>query len=286
MNALGRATAFDEAGPLFGSDPVRQLPHNFEAERALLGAVLMNNKAFNAVSDFLEGAHFADPLNGKIFDTCRGLIDTNQQANPVTLKSYLDSDQQMAAAGGMTYIASLAAGAVTVVNAGEYGRIIYDLYQRREIIRIAEETRERAFASDLEVTAGSLIESTESALQDLANNEPQNWASDISDEYDDAVKRWEAHDKGEISGLSSGLADVDDICGLRQAGDLEIYGARPGMCKTTLAQKDAYFTAQHFRAKAEREGSKPQWVVFFSLEMTRAQLVVRVHDAPIRARHS
>ncbi len=95
---------------------LRTPPHNYEAERALLGAILMNNRAFERVSEFLIDQHFADPVNGRIYQSCVKLIEQGQQANPVTLKTYLERDDLVVAAGGMKYIANLAASAVTVIE--------------------------------------------------------------------------------------------------------------------------------------------------------------------------
>ncbi|MEQ9449895.1 MAG: DnaB-like helicase N-terminal domain-containing protein, partial [Rhodospirillaceae bacterium] len=115
---------------------LRSPPHNYEAERALLGAILMNNRAFERVSDFLLPEHFADPVNGRVFRACAKLIEQGSQANPVTLKTYLENDDLVADAGGTKYLAALAANAVTVINAGDYGKLIYDLFLRRELIAI------------------------------------------------------------------------------------------------------------------------------------------------------
>src|SRR3954468_14698866 len=154
--------------PLRAADPVesagdvlRTPPHNYEAERALLGAILMNNRAFERVSEFLAGEHFADPVNGRIYQSCAKLIEQGQQANPVTLKTYLERDDLVVAAGGMKYIASLAASAVTVINAGEYGKLIYDLFLRRELIAIGEDMVNEAFDSKPDESANDQIETSE-----------------------------------------------------------------------------------------------------------------------------
>src|ERR1700761_5312308 len=161
--------------PLRVADPadaagnaLRTPPHNYEAERALLGAILMNNRAFERVSEFLTADHFADPVNGRVYQSCTKLIEQGQQANPVTLKTYLERDELVMAAGGVKYLASLAASAVTVINAGDYGRLIYDLFLRRELIALGEEMVNEAFESQPDETAMDQIAGSEQRLFDLA----------------------------------------------------------------------------------------------------------------------
>src|SRR4029079_8811768 len=112
----------------------RTAPHNIEAEQALLGAVLVNNEAFYRIGDFLEPQHFFEPLHQKIFDVERSLIRANKVATPVTLKTFLPGDFDIAGMTVSQYLARLAAEATTVINAEDYGRTIYDLAIRRQLI--------------------------------------------------------------------------------------------------------------------------------------------------------
>src|ERR1700753_3273199 len=86
----------------------RTPPHNFEAEQALLGAILLNNRAIENVLEFLRPGHFAEPLHGRIYAACLALAERNQIANPVTLKTFLTSDADLARLGGDSYLARLA----------------------------------------------------------------------------------------------------------------------------------------------------------------------------------
>src|SRR5215207_10678545 len=110
-----------QAEPLY-----RTAPHNIEVEQALLGAILVNNEAFYRVSDFLEPAHFFEPLHQKLFELAGSLIRAGKIATPVTLKTFLPADLDVAGLTVSQYLARLAAEATTVINAEDYGRTIYD----------------------------------------------------------------------------------------------------------------------------------------------------------------
>ena len=119
--------------------PYRAAPHNIEAEQALLGAVLVNNEALYRVSDFLEPQHFFEPIHQQIYDISRSLIRTGKLASPVTLKTFLPAETDIAGLTLAQYLARLAAEATTIINAVDYGRTIYDLAIRRELINIGED---------------------------------------------------------------------------------------------------------------------------------------------------
>ena len=150
---------------------VREQPHNIEAEQGLLGAILINNRAFEKVSDFLQADHFSDPIHGRIFEACGKLIERGQIANPVTLKPLFDSEEALADSGGAQYLVQLAASVVTVVNAEDYGRSIKDSFLRRELIDIGEEVVNNAYNYNLDQTAVSQIEIAEAQLFSLAEND-------------------------------------------------------------------------------------------------------------------
>ena len=107
---------------------LRTPPHNFEAEKALLGAIFANNNAYDRVADFLKPPHFADPIHGRIFESASKLIERGQIADPITLSSFFDQDSSLADIGGAQYLVELADSMVNVINAAEYGRTIYDLH--------------------------------------------------------------------------------------------------------------------------------------------------------------
>src|SRR5262249_44047838 len=147
---------------------LRSPPQNLEAERALLGALLMNNRSFDKIADYLHADHFSDPVNARIFVAIAKLIEQGHQANPVTLKTYLERDDLVVAAGGMKYLAGLANSLVTVINAGDYGKLIYDLFLRRQLINVGEDMVNDAFEAHLDESATQQIEASEERLFQLS----------------------------------------------------------------------------------------------------------------------
>src|SRR5215813_4448901 len=128
----------------------RAPPHNVEAEQALLGAILVNNEACDRVSGFLKPDHFYDPLHGQIYDHAAKLIWAGKRATPITLKTFFQSDEP---AGDLTvpqYLGRLAANATTIINAEDYGRTIYDLAIRRQLIGIGEGMVNTAYDSPID----------------------------------------------------------------------------------------------------------------------------------------
>ena len=119
----------------------RSPPHNFEAEKALLGAILANNNAFDRITDFLKAEHFADPVHGRIYEALTRLIQRNQIADPVTLRMFFEQDGTLADVGGARYLGELAASMVSIINVGDYGRLIYDLFIKRQLIDLGEQGR-------------------------------------------------------------------------------------------------------------------------------------------------
>src|SRR5919109_3297694 len=148
--------------------PYRIAPHNIEAEQSLLGAVLVNNEALYRVSDFLEPQHFFEPIHQQIYEIARSLIRTGKLASPVTLKSFLPADVDIAGLTVAQYLARLAAEATTIINAADYGRTIYDLAVRRDLIQIGEEMVNLAYDAPVDFAPQAQIEDAERRLYDLA----------------------------------------------------------------------------------------------------------------------
>ena len=149
---------------------IRTPPHNFEAEQALLGAILMNNRALERVAEFLRPEHFADPVHGRIFESCLTLTGRNQIASPVTLKTYMSSDQGLKEMGGDAYLVRLAGSAASIINAEDYGRLVFDLHLRRALIAVGEDMVNDAFEPDAERDATVQIEGAEQKLFELATS--------------------------------------------------------------------------------------------------------------------
>src|SRR6195256_3118866 len=150
------------------ASPYRAAPHNIEAEQALLGAILVNNDALYRVSDFLEPEHFFEPIHGQIYDIARSLIRTGKLASPVTLKTFVPAELDIAGMTVAQYLARLAAEATTIINAVDYGRTVYDLATRRELIKIGEDMVNSAFNAPVDFAPREQIEDAERRLYELA----------------------------------------------------------------------------------------------------------------------
>ena len=150
--------------------PIRTAPHNIEAEQALLGAILVNNEAFYRVSDFLEPKHFFEAIHQRIFELCGELIRAGRLATPVTLKTFLPADLDIAGLTVNQYLARLAAEATTIINAEDYGRTVYDLSIRRDLITIGEDMVNLAYEAPVDSTPQAHIEVVERQLYALAEN--------------------------------------------------------------------------------------------------------------------
>src|SRR5580692_6057063 len=148
--------------------PYRTAPHNIELEQALLGAILVNNEAFYRVSDFLEPRHFFEPIHQKLYEITASLVRIGKTATPITLKTFLPADLDVAGLTASQYLARLAAEATTVINAEDYGRTIYDLAIRRDLIRIGEDMVNVAYDAPVDFAPREQIEDAERRLYELA----------------------------------------------------------------------------------------------------------------------
>ena len=123
---------------------LRIVPMHIEAEQALLAALLTSNSVYERISDFLKPEHFYDDVNGKIFEAIAKLLENNQLADPLTLKNYFLHKDEIALIGGERYLIELAKNSPILSNTAEYGKLIYDTYQRREILKISDEITNEA----------------------------------------------------------------------------------------------------------------------------------------------
>jgi len=261
-----------------GEPPVsyRVLPHNQDAEQALLGALLVDNRAYEKVGDFLKAAHFFLPAHQRIFEAVVKMIDRGQTASPVTLKNYFEKDDDMKELGGAEYLADLAASVVSVINAQDYARTIYDLHLKRELISIGEEVVNDAFDHDIDVAATDTIEKAEARLFDLAETGEVKGnfvtlRTSVLAAIEHAEKAYKSD--GNVTGVTTGLIDIDKILGGLQNSDLLILAGRPSMGKTALATNIAFAAANKF---AETGGAEGAITGFFSLEMSSDQLAARI----------
>jgi replicative DNA helicase len=258
----------------------RAPPHNLEAEQALLGAILVNNEACDRVSSFLKAGHFHDSLHGRIYDAASKLILGGKRATPITLKTYFQAEEPVGELTVPQYLGRLAANATTIINAEDYGRTIYDLAIRRQLIAIGETLVNTAYDSPIDAPPSVQIEDTEQQLYELAETgkygsgfEP--FTTALTDAIDMAANAYRRD--GGLSGLATGFSDLDQKMGGLQPSDLIIVAGRPSMGKTALATNIAYHVARTYRQDVQSEIPLDGAVVgFFSLEMSAEQLATRI----------
>jgi len=269
--------------PDAGTPAYRSAPHNIEAEQSLLGAILVNNDAFYRVSDFLEPKHYFEPIHQTIYETAGSLIRMGKVATPVTLKTFVPAETDI---GGMTvgqYLARLAAEATTIINAQDYGRTVYELALRRDLIRIGEDMVNVAFDAPVDFAPRAQIEDAERRLYELAESGRydggfQGFAQAMKVALDMAANAYQRD--GKLSGTATGLRDLDAKMGGLQRSDLIIVAGRPGMGKTALATNIAYNVAKAHESQVQADGTMKSVnggvVGFFSCEMSAEQLATRI----------
>jgi replicative DNA helicase len=262
----------------------REAPHNIEAEQALLGAILINNEAMDRVTSFLEPLHFFDPLHGEIFETAAKMIHAGKQATPITLKTFFDAAEPIDA--NLTvpqYLGRLAANATTIINAEDYGRTIYDLAVRRSLIVLGEDMVNAAYDAPIDFPPKQQIEEAETRLYDLAEQGKygqgfMGFGTALTHAIEMANNAYQR--EGHLSGLATGLSDLDNKMGGLQSSDLIILAGRPSMGKTALATNIAYNIAKNFKSERQSDGTEKVLdgaiVGFFSLEMSAEQLATRI----------
>jgi replicative DNA helicase len=258
------------------------LPHNIEAEQALLGAVFMNNEAFYRAGDFLLPEHFYEPVHTEIWAIIGKLVRVGKAATPITVKTYLpDKLTETQSMGG--YLARLASHATTVVNAADFANVIHDMAVRRSLIGLSQVMADDAFHADVEQTPSMQIEAAEKELYALAEKGgAQGGFAPFSTALTAAIEMaGEAYQRdGSLSGIATGLIDLDRLMGGLQKSDLVILAARPAMGKTALATNIAFHVASHWRQELEADGRGKTidggQVGFFSLEMSAEQLATRI----------
>lgn len=260
-----------------------KVPHNIEAEQALLGALLVNNDVFDRVAAIVQAEHFYEPVHQRIFEVAANRIQKNALASPVTLRAFFEEDAGLQELGGPAYLARLAGAAISLFAARDYAQLVYDLAIRRELIRIGHDIAETAARTELDSEPRDQIVAAEQALYQLGEEgKVDRGFQSFLRAATDAVRVASAAYKrdGGLAGLSTGLVDLDQKLGGLHPSDLLILAGRPSMGKTSLATNIAFNIA-----KAYRRGKRPDGtdgtidggvVGFFSLEMSAEQLAARV----------
>ena len=258
---------------------LRKSPTNLEAERALLGAILSNNKAFEQIESFLLEDDFAEPANKKIYSYIKKIIDKGQIADLNTVKLFLENDNDLESLGGVSYLLKICEDSISIINTNHYGKLIHDLSQRRQLINFGTEIVNKSFIPKLDEDSYSLIESAEQSLYDLATHGsietgPRNFESILIEAVDYAEKAFKKD--SEVVGLKTGLKDFDKKIGGLHNSDLVIIAGRPSMGKTAFATNIAFNVAKIFEKNLSQNIESKGRVLFFSLEMSSEQLATRI----------
>ena len=260
----------------------RSPPANAEAEQALLGAILINNDAYDRVSDYLRPDHFVQEIHRRIFELAGSLIRGGKLASPITLRTFL-GEHDVNGLSVPQYLARLATEATTIINANDYGRMIHDLAIRRELILIGEDTVNVAYDAPVDQSPRDQIEEAERRLYQIAENGRYEggfvrFSDALKTAVDLAARAYERD--GGLSGVATGMSDLDFKMGGLQASDLIIVAGRPGMGKTALATNIAFNIARAYRGQVRADGVNEAVdggiVGFFSLEMSAEQLATRI----------
>ncbi|ATQ43263.1 replicative DNA helicase [Caulobacter mirabilis] len=269
--------------PVPGEQPANVVPSNIEAEQALLGVMMYDNAAYERLSDQLQGRHFYEPFHQRLYSAIESHIRKGQLAEPILLAEEFKSDAAFQELGGVRYLADLYERAPPAANAPDYGRVIYDLALRRELIRIGGEILVEAQGADPDITARDQIEQAEQKLYGLAES---GTASGGFVSFEHALTgavsmAAEAYSRdGALAGLSTGLMDLDKQLGGLHPSDLLILAGRPSMGKTALATNIAFNVAKAYAWEPQPDGTRKTVnggvVAFYSLEMSAEQLAMRI----------
>jgi len=262
--------------------PSALAPSNIEAEQALLGSVLFDNAAYERLSDQLQARHFYEPFHQRLFAVIEEYVRKGLLAEPIVLMERFKADPAFQELGGLRYFADLVDRAPPAANAADYGRVIYDLALRRDLIRIGGDIAAAA-QNDAGQAAREQIESAEQQLYPLAETGSSStgfvtFGEALTSAIENAAEAYNRD--GGLSGISTGLIDLDRMLGGLHGSDLVILAARPSMGKTALATNIAYHVAKNYAYDVLPDGSRKTSnggvVAFFSLEMSADQLAARV----------
>jgi replicative DNA helicase len=259
------------------------LPHNVEAEAALLGALMIDNRLAEDIQMKLRPDHFFEPVHARIYESILKLVDRNMIASPVTLRPMFEADVEMKELGGPAYLAQLTGSGAAVIGARDFAGQIYDLALLRALIGVGRDMVETALDTSEDVDPKSQIEGAEAALYRVAEEGGgENSVKSFAEATRLAVQMAEKalNTGGGLSGVTTGLDNINAKTGGLHHSDLVILAGRPGMGKTALATNIAFNAAQRLVRDREDgiadEKSAGAAVAFFSLEMSSDQLATRI----------
>ena len=254
------------------NNKIDELPNNIEAEQSVIGSILLTNEIFDEVNLIISNKNFYDPIHKKIFEALEKLIYSGLLANPITLKNYFEKEKDDL--NIPEYLVKITKFSTSSRQAIEYSKLIFDLYVKRELIKISGEIIDQAKLNDLDSDGTKIIENFEKSLFDLA--EKGSFSNSLI-KFDEAMRQTiemasnaYKNDEG-IVGVPTGLRDLDDRLGGLHKSDLVIIAGRPSMGKTALATNIAFNAAKNIQEKGDKSS-----IAFFSLEMSSEQLSTRI----------
>jgi replicative DNA helicase len=259
------------------------MPHSIEAEQQLLGAILTNNDIYDRVASIIGPKHFYDPVHARIFEIASARIAKNNLASPVTLKAFMEDDEGLKELGGPAYLVRLAGAAISAFAVRDYAQMIYDLAIRRDLIQLGRDISAKAAQVDVLSEPREQIVEAEQQLYKLAEQGQttsgfQSFLKAVTDAVNVANAAYQRD--GGLSGVSTGLIDMDKKLGGLHRSDLLILAGRPSMGKTSLATNIAFNVAKTYRRGTLHDGTEGAVdggvVGFFSLEMSAEQLAARI----------
>ncbi len=259
------------------------MPHSIEAEQQLLGAILTNNDVYDRIASIIRPEHFYDPVHRRIYEQAASRIAKNMLASPVTLKAYLEDDEGLKELGGAAYLARLAGAAISSFAVRDYAQMIYDFAIRRELIALGNDIAGKASKVEADKEPKDQIVDAEQALYALGEEGKsesgfQSFLKAVTDAVNVANAAYQRD--GGMSGVSTGLIDMDKKLGGLHKSDLLILAGRPSMGKTSLATNIAYNIAKAYKKGKLPDGTEGAVdggvVGFYSLEMSAEQLAARI----------
>ncbi len=251
----------------------KKLPHNLEAEQALIGSILINNDVIDEVASLINSSKFFDPAHKKIYEVIENLNNKGMIANPITLKNFFLNEKGLDDVGGTDYLVKLTRYSSSSRQAIDYAKLIHEMYVKRELLFIAENISTESIDEKIDKSGENIIETAEQSLFQLAErgNFSQSYLK-FNQAIDQTINMATQAIKNEgLVGVPTGLTDLDEKLGGLHSSDLVIIAGRPSMGKTALATNIAFYAAKNLQENNEKSS-----VAFFSLEMSSEQLSTRI----------